>query len=503
MRSASRGLVTALHRDERGQSLAIILALITILFLLGSALAAHTSAALRTTAANEAQAGDLRAADAGAELGMWWQRNGKVGDPPSISVNGHTVTTTVGISGATACPTPSLIVVTGFEHGLATATAKLPFSAVAGSSVSADNALARTGTYSLRVADTGSGANNASLALGTDTAVVRLYLRLPSLPATDVTELFKLDAAAGNDPRVGYQASSDRFTFRFANAAVTLSTSTVAPNTWYRFDLRFVASTNPRTADWQVDGVAQTSISATGNATTINALRLGSTVSADALTANYDDVIASDTAADYPLGPGTVLPIRPSGLGTGNNVGSFQNDDGSTIDGSTAGRLAESPMDDATTYVRQQTIGTGDYVELQLDDVAATCVTGVSALLAYHAAGSAADRGTASLYDGSTQRVIYDGDMSQAAIRYAATMVSPAASAWTVSAVNGLKARIGYSSDVTPNPYWDSLLLEVSTGIYVPGTVTVTSSAGSSTVTTTYTDVGSSAPNLLSWSTTR
>ena len=75
------------HRDERGQSLAIILALITVLFLMGSALAAHASVALMSTAANETQAGDLHAADAGAELGMWWQRNGNAGNPPNITMN--------------------------------------------------------------------------------------------------------------------------------------------------------------------------------------------------------------------------------------------------------------------------------------------------------------------------------------------------------------------------------------------------------------------------------
>ena len=52
---------------------------------MGSALAAHASVALRTTAANEAQAGDLHAADAGAELGMWWQRNGHVRQPAGTS----------------------------------------------------------------------------------------------------------------------------------------------------------------------------------------------------------------------------------------------------------------------------------------------------------------------------------------------------------------------------------------------------------------------------------
>ena len=46
-------------------------------------------------------------------------------------------------------------------------------------------------------------------------------------------------------------------------------------------------------------------------------------------------------------------------------------------------------------------------------------------------------------------------------------------------------------------------LLEVATGTSVPGTVTVNSTAGSSTITTTYTDANASSPTLLTWSTTR
>ena len=110
--------VRRLHRDEGGQSLAIILALVTILFLMGSALATHASVALRSTVANEDQAGDLNGADAGAELGMWWQRNGKPGNPPAITVNGLNVSTTVGITGAVPCNNkPSPTTVTGFESG--------------------------------------------------------------------------------------------------------------------------------------------------------------------------------------------------------------------------------------------------------------------------------------------------------------------------------------------------------------------------------------------------
>lgn len=492
-----------LHRDERGQSLAIILALITVLFLMGSALAAHASVALRTTVANESQAGDLHAADAGAELGMWWQRNGKSGNPPSITINGLTVNTTVGISGAVPCPTPSPVRLTGFEHGAISATGGGLFSAVAGAGLSADSAVVRTGTYSLKVTDPAGTSNNGSLAVGAGTAVVRVYLRLASLPVANVNELLLVDAAAGNDLRLGYQASSQKLTLRFGAAAATVASSTVSAGTWYRIDLRLVASTNPRTAAWQIDGVAQTAISAAGTASTVSTLRLGSTVAADVFTANYDDVLISATSGDYPIGAGTVEGLRPDGMGANSTPGSFRNDDGTAIDANTYQRLDDSPLTSLTDYVRQQTIGASDYIEVTFADTTTSCVVGVSGLVAYHAAGTAADRGKTSVFDGATERIVFSGDMSETALRYRSVIVAPAAAPWTPSAVNGLKTRLGYSSDVTPNPYWDGLLLEVATGSSVPGTVTVTSSAGNSTVTTSYTDVGAASPTLLTWSTTR
>ena len=333
--------------------------------------------------------------------------------------------------------------------------------------------------------------------------MIRLYLRLASLPAADVAELLSVDAAAGNDLRIGYRASGSRLTIRFGNAAVTAASSSVNAGTWYRLGLRLTADTNPRTADWQIDGVPQTSISSVGAASVVNTLRFGSTVNADAYTANYDDVVISATAGDYPLGAGSVVALRPNGMGTSVTPGSFLHEDGSAIDANTYIRLDDDPLSTATDYVRQATIGPGDYVELTLADTAAACIAGVSAIVAYHAAGTPVDNGKASIFDGATERIVFSGDMSQTALQYASVSVAPAAGSWTTSAVNALQARIGYSSDVTPNPYWDAVMLEVATGNSVPGTVTVTATAGGSTVTTTYTDVGSASPTLLSWSTDR
>jgi hypothetical protein len=54
-----------------------------------------------------------------------------------------------------------------------------------------------------------------------------------------------------------------------------------------------------------------------------------------------------------------------------------------------------------------------------------------------------------------------------------------------------------------PNPYWEALLLEVATVTTSPATVTVTATAGGSTVVTSYEDAGTGLPALLTWSATR
>src|ERR687883_929377 len=87
---------------ERGQSLVIVLSLITLLFLLGSSLAVHASAALRATRAVEGQGDEYYAADAATELGIWWQRNGKAGNPPAQTINGVSTSTTITTSGGGA-----------------------------------------------------------------------------------------------------------------------------------------------------------------------------------------------------------------------------------------------------------------------------------------------------------------------------------------------------------------------------------------------------------------
>ena len=94
-------VIRRIGRGEEGQALVIVLSLVTFMFVLGSVLAVQASVALRASGATGDEAKALHAADAGAELGIWWQRQSKPGNPPSITMNGLSVSTTV-----TGVPSP-------------------------------------------------------------------------------------------------------------------------------------------------------------------------------------------------------------------------------------------------------------------------------------------------------------------------------------------------------------------------------------------------------------
>jgi len=501
--STLRLLIRAVRQDERGQSLPIVLALVTILFLLGSALAAHASTVLRTTAANEAQAGDLHGADAGAELGIWWERQAQAGNPPNIVVNGQTVTTTVTTSGGVACPSPTPVWLTGFEHGAVSASGGGLFTAVTGVGSVTDGTVKRSGGYSLRVV-AALASSSVSRTVSSPSLVARFAIRLDALPLVDVSELVSFGASTGSRLALRYVAATQRLALRIGAGADVPASSTVTAGTWYVIDLRYTVNANPRTADWRIDGAAQTAASgAEAVAASVSQVRFGSGVSADAYTVNLDDVLVSGTSADYPIGDGQVLALRPDGMGVDSGPASFTHDDGSAVGASTYLRLDDDPLTSTTDQVRQITNAGSAYLELTFGNTTADCLSGLAGVVAYHAGGSSANAGKTSIFDGPTERVLFSGDMSETGLSYRSAVVAPAGASWTKAALNGAVARIGYSTDTTSQPYWDGLLLEYATGTSTPANVTVVATAGGSTVTATYTSAGAAPPTLSTWNVSR
>jgi hypothetical protein len=211
-----------------------------------------------------------------------------------------------------------------------------------------------------------------------------------------------------------------------------------------------------------VNGVAQTQVSRTATPATANGLGMGATANPSVYTANYDDIMVAAQPTAYPLEDSHIVRLVPNSMGTASGAGNFRNNDGTTIDANSWQRLDEAPMTSSADYVRQQANSGTSFLVFGLEDTAVTCIRDISAVLAYHAAANAADNGKASVFDGATETVVFNGDMSQTALQYKSATITPAAATWSQAALSGLVARVGYSTDSTPNPYWDSIIVEAA-----------------------------------------
>src|SRR5262245_21929200 len=358
------------------------------------------------------------------------------------------------------CSRSSAVWLTGMEHGLVSTAGGGIFNTVTGAPT-ADTATVRNGAYSLRIADTAAGSSVNALKTFTaaNVVVARFAVRLSALPGVN-SNLAYVDTAT-TDLVFGFDQATQKFQLT-QGASSALSASTVNAATWYVIDLRYDMRANPILADWRINGVAQTQVSRAAAATTATGFGLGSTVNANIYTANYDDIFVANAATAYPLGDGNVIRLIPDGVGTHNTPVNFSNNDGTAINASSWQRLDEIPLGSGSDWVRQTVTGATSYLEFTFGNTNETCISEVSAVLAFHSAGNPANSAKASAFDGSTESVVFNGDMGGTALQYVSAIATPASAPWSQSTVNGLVARVGYATDTNPNPYWDGIVLEAA-----------------------------------------
>jgi hypothetical protein len=522
-----------LHRDERGQSLVIVLSLITILFLLGSSLAVHASVALRSTRASESQGDNFYAADAATELGIWWQRNGKAGNPPAQTINGVTTSTTVtsvpGPGGS--CPAePRPIWLSGFEGGYVPITTTDYFPATSGTAITGfnqtpDTGVVRTGNYSMKVVASGAVSNfrvqqAQGIAFG-QTNVFHWAAYITSLPAADAA-IFGAYANGNRGLFIYYKQSTGKFAIAGNGQAGTWASITsidgsvnAVAGQWHTFDVKFSEYTNPLVADWYVDGVAQPQLSwATTGTTSSTILNFGqpAATTTATFTAYYDDLMMSATPGDFPLGDVRVSPAKANSMGTHNTPANFQNNDNSAISATSWQRLDEIPIPPTsnTDWLKQVTASGASYVEVGFEDTTQTCLRGASLFFALRAPATQADNVAVNSVTNGFNYTLWSGSIASTDMKYVQKMASqnslnPGTGPWTQAIVNGLKARFGMSTDVSPVPYLDAMLMEYAWLPIVasPATITVVGTGGGSTITTDYLDAGAGIPTLNNWATTK
>ncbi|MDQ3990769.1 MAG: hypothetical protein M3245_00460, partial [Actinomycetota bacterium] len=393
--------------------------------------------------------------------------------PATLSGGGNAVRAGGTGSLPPACPpavsTPTWL--TGFESGVVSTTGGglLDYGSISsGGSITADSATKRSGGYALRI-NRGSttGYSYAGKLVSGPTVVGRFAVRLDSL-ANAVTYLARVQVGDGYDLRFGYSVNTGKFYMGIEGTAVSLfqfSSMTPAASTWYMVDFRFRPGANPRTIDWSVDGIAQTSVSVSLATASAQGFQLGTHNFNDAtFTAHYDDVMVTTTTSDYPIGGGKVLRLLPDGMGTSSGLANFRNNDGTAIGSTTWSRLADAPMGSTAQWIEQVTTSSNSYVEFTFEDTAESCVRAVSGVEAFRAAGTKQTTGRAVVMHGGNETVVYDGSHAITTPAYGSAAVPGGSSGWGQSQLNGVRMRIGYSTRNQSIPYWDGLMVEYEVG---------------------------------------
>jgi hypothetical protein len=390
---------------------------------------------------------------------------------------------------------------TGFEH-------QAPFTTNGGGLYSlvlgtwtTDTSIKHTGNASAKVAVASGAAADIRInkGLGSGTVVTAtVYVNFgASLPGGSVVLqlLGTVNSPASNFPNVCYNPSTGFFGAQCGTLNRQEDNVTVQTNTWYKIDFlaQITGGGTNQTLDVKIDGRALTQVSTATTTTSYATFFLGTTRTDHAVAFNvyYDDLVISATAADYPLSGTNQIGfegLKPSSDGTHNaGTNTMEDNAGTDIGTTTAYDKLNSAPPDATVYIRQATIGTGNYAEVLFADITAThsAICCAMATLAYTSASTAVNKGACivSKDSFSTNTEVWGNptttaDYSDGATNNLFFKTAIIAGATDDTTVNALKARVGYSGDVTPNPYWIDLIVEVGYFYSTGGNFTQTVSGG-------------------------
>jgi hypothetical protein len=301
--------------------------------------------------------------------------------------------------------------------------------------------------------------------------VVRAYVYFATLPTTDglvlgvgLTGLY-------------FKASDSKLYVGESTTLLGASGVAITTGVQYRLELKRTATT----LDAQVDGTAvgQYSGSFAAETSAIAGVPLG-IHTRDQFT---DDILISQTAADYPLGAGYVLSYIPNADGTHNVAGA--NDFERTLTGTditnattTAYQLIdERPLPTtAVDFINGiAPPNSTDYVEWTYEDsVESGDPRTVEAIFVHHdASGAGTNNFTVTLREhaGSTSANIFSGTTNVGATitykRAHFATVPGTSDAWTTTKFNALRSRF-LVSDASPDPYIDAIMLEAEFAVGGP-----------------------------------
>lgn len=362
-------------------------------------------------------------------------------------------------------PTP--VFCCGFECGANVGTSHTLLSGA--STWNTDLSFVRSGLRSARLLATAQNVIvNVDYGSSQNIFVIRVYVYFSSLPTADWSICWTGHAGS---PGAWFKQSDSKIYAGITGAYGATGVS-VTTGAWYRIDVKVNASANPWTIDAKVEGTDCGQKTNAVAAATNTEFHLGHS-GASTVDAYFDDLLVSNTNADYPLGAGFIKSYIPNGDGTHNVAGT--NDFERTLTGTDIDNTTTTAWQLVSKRPLEGSAGefinciappnATDYVECTFEDSGeSSAPRSVEAIIGRHgAAASPSNNLRVALRDsaGATQADIFNGDNSETTLfssrAHFATI--PGGGAWTDAAFDALVFRV-YSSDPAPDSYLDSIMLE-------------------------------------------
>lgn len=382
--------------------------------------------------------------------------------------------------------------ITGFEYGLLSSSGGGLHNQHDAQTTLVTGGSQRTGTYALQEAPTGALAAFCLWTYVTQTAASvrthRFAMMIPVLPASGSVNCFEI--RAGSTVRTRLRVSSTGL-IEGSLDGTNFVGSTVLTNpttTWHIIEVKLDFRNATNILSWKIDNATQTPTTFAGGTTSPTNWNFGTqTTTGPAATMRFDDASTSTDALSYSrwYGNGEVIGLAPGSDGTH----SFTANDFSTGDAGT--QRAPSYTDfylmvdelpwtgsarSTTDNIAQRVSRTAGYVEIAPTPASSTkpIANDVTARLQYSSPTTTANNAGAIVRNSAGTEVTIWGasgataDYSENTQFYKRAMVAQPTAGWTKAEIDAIRFRIGFSTDISPVPTWQALMLEVDYPIIDP-----------------------------------
>ncbi len=224
----------------------------------------------------------------------------------------------------------------------------------------------RSGTYSLRMNNTGAAENLIFYVYGTPTQGVtywRTYFRIAAYPSS-LIYCFQLWGAGSARVGIAVNASGTLELWNVEdNVQIGSDSSALSLDTWYRLEISLDTTTLASSVvAGRIDGT-QFASGTINLASAVEAIFLGLTAADANADFYYDDVAVNDSSGSFQNsfpGEGEVIHLRPNAVGDNNAWGR-----GGTDSGANWSQTEENPPNDVTDYITSNTLNQIDDYNLE------------------------------------------------------------------------------------------------------------------------------------------